>query len=77
MHGRDEKCVQYFGCKPEGKRPLGRPRCRWEDIIIMYLQEMGWEFVDWIHLAQNWDQLRAEHYNEQWISIKARNLLTS
>jgi hypothetical protein len=45
--------------KPEGKRPLGRSRHRWEDNIIMDLREMGWEGVDWIHLAQDWNQWRA------------------
>jgi hypothetical protein len=38
--------------KPEGKRPLGRPRRRWEDNIRMYVIEIGWEGVDWIPLAQ-------------------------
>jgi hypothetical protein len=38
--------------KPEGKRPLGRPRCRWEDNIKMDLQEVGCEGMDWIYLAQ-------------------------
>jgi hypothetical protein len=42
--------------KPEGKRPLGRPRHRWEDNIRMNLREIGWEGVDWIHLAQDRDQ---------------------
>jgi hypothetical protein len=37
-----EKCMQVFGWKPEGKRPLGRPRRRWEDTIKMNLQEVGW-----------------------------------
>jgi hypothetical protein len=36
--------------KPEGKRPLGRPRRRWKDNIRMDLGEMGWEVVDWMHL---------------------------
>jgi hypothetical protein len=45
--------------KPEGKRPLGRPRRRWEDNIRMDLGEIGWEGVDWIHLAQDRDQWRA------------------
>jgi hypothetical protein len=36
--------------KPEEKRPLGRPRRRWEDNIIMDLREIGSEDVDWIHL---------------------------
>jgi hypothetical protein len=38
--------------KPEGKRPLGRPRCRWVDNIRMDLGEVGWGDVDWIGLAQ-------------------------
>jgi hypothetical protein len=41
--------------KPEGKRPLGRPRHRWEYNNRMYLREIGWEGVDWMHLAQNRD----------------------
>jgi hypothetical protein len=39
--------------KPEGKRPLGRPRRRWEDNIRIYLRE--WDSVDWIDLAQDRD----------------------
>jgi hypothetical protein len=42
--------------KPEGKRPLGRPRCRWEDGIKMDLREIGWGGVEWIHLAQDRDR---------------------
>jgi hypothetical protein len=38
---------------PEGKRPLGRPRCRWVDNIRMDLGEVGWGDVDWICLAQD------------------------
>jgi len=38
-HGRDEKCIQYCGWKPEGKRPLGRRRHRWGDNIKMDLGE--------------------------------------
>jgi hypothetical protein len=46
--------------KPEGKRPLGRNRRRWEGNIRMDLGEIGWEgVVDWIHLAQVRDQWRA------------------
>ena len=40
---------------PEGKRPLGRPRCRWEDNIKMNLQEVGCGGMEWIKLAQNRD----------------------
>jgi hypothetical protein len=42
--------------KPEGKRPLGRPRHRWEDNIKMDFQEMGCWGIDWIKLAQDRDR---------------------
>ena len=42
--------------KPEGKRPLGRPRRRWEDNIKMDLQEVGCGGIDWIELAQDRDR---------------------
>ena len=45
--------------KPEGKRPLGRPRRRWEDNIKMHLQEVGWGDMDWIDLAEDGDRWRA------------------
>jgi hypothetical protein len=45
--------------KPEGKRPLGRPRRRWEDGIKMDLGETDWGGVAWIHLAQDRDRWRA------------------
>jgi hypothetical protein len=45
--------------KPEGKRPLGRPRGRWVVNIKMDLREIGWGGMDWIDLAQNRDQWRA------------------
>jgi hypothetical protein len=45
--------------KPDGKRPMGRPRLRWEDNIKMYLQEVGCKGIDWIHLAQYRDRWRA------------------
>jgi hypothetical protein len=45
--------------KPEGKRPLKRPRRRWEDGIKMNLREIGWGGVEWIHLAQDRDRWRA------------------
>jgi hypothetical protein len=43
--------------KPEGKRPLGRPKCRWEDNIKMVLREIGRGGMDWILL---------DHYGAQW-----------
>jgi hypothetical protein len=45
--------------KPEGKKPLGRPRRRWEDGVKMDLREIGWGSVEWIHLAQDRDHWRA------------------
>jgi hypothetical protein len=45
--------------KPEGKRPLGRPRCRWVGNIKMDLKEIGWGGMNWIHLAQDRYQWRA------------------
>ena len=45
--------------KPEGKRPLGRPRHRWEDNIKMDLQGVGCGGMDWIELAQDRDKWRA------------------
>jgi hypothetical protein len=45
--------------RPEEKRPLGRPRCRWEDNIKMDLREIGFGDVDWIHWAQDRDRWRA------------------
>jgi hypothetical protein len=45
--------------KPEGRRPQGRPRRRWEDNIKMDLREVGWGGMDWINLAQGRDRWRA------------------
>jgi hypothetical protein len=45
--------------KPEGKRPLGRPKHRWENNIKMDLQEMRCGGMDCIDLAQDWDKWRA------------------
>ena len=45
--------------KPEGKRPLGRPRRRWEDNIKIDLQEIGCGGMDWIELAQDRDKWQA------------------
>jgi hypothetical protein len=45
--------------KPERKRPLERPRRRWEDGIRIDLREIGWRDLEWIHLAQDRDRWRA------------------
>ena len=58
-YGGEVICIQGLVGKPEGKRPLGRPRCRWEDNIKMDLQEVGCGGMDWIELAQDWDRWQA------------------
>jgi hypothetical protein len=45
--------------KPEGKRPVGRPRRRWMDNFKLDLREIGWDGMDWIDLAQDRDQWKA------------------
>jgi hypothetical protein len=45
--------------KTEGKRPSGIPRRRWVDNIKMDLRKIGWDGMDWMDLAQVWDQWRA------------------
>jgi hypothetical protein len=61
MSSYEEKRNAYriFVGKPEGKRPLGRPRRRWVDNINMDLVEVGWNGMDWIDLAQDRDRWRA------------------
>jgi hypothetical protein len=58
MGEKRNACRLWMG-KPEGKRPLGRPRRRWVDNIRMDLVEVGWGDVDWIGLAQDRDRWRA------------------
>jgi hypothetical protein len=45
--------------RPEGRRPLGRPKRRWEDNIKMDLQEVGWNGVAWFDMTQDRDRWRA------------------
>ena len=56
--GEERGAYRVLVGKPEGKRPLGRPRRRWMDNISMYLQELGCVYVDWIGLAQDRDRWR-------------------
>jgi hypothetical protein len=57
--GEDRGVHTVLVGKPEGKRPFGRPRCRWEDSIKMDLQEDGGGCEDWMELAQDRDRWRA------------------
>ena len=56
---KGEVCTLLWLGKPEGKRPLGRPRLRWEDNIKMDLQEVGRVCGDWMELAKDRDRWRA------------------
>jgi hypothetical protein len=58
-HGAKRNACRVLVGKSGGKRPLGRPRHRWEDNIKVDLREIGWGGMDWIHLAQDRDQWRA------------------
>ena len=51
-------CKGSWWGKPEGKRPMGKPRLRWVDNIRMDLQEVGCGYIDWIGLAQDRDRWR-------------------
>jgi len=54
--GEKRNAYRIFLGKPEGKRPLGRPRRLWEDDITLCLRKIVWESMDWIRLAEYRDQ---------------------
>jgi hypothetical protein len=54
--GEKRNAYRILMRKPEGKRPLGRPRRRWVDNIKIDLREIRWDCMDWIDLAQDRDQ---------------------
>jgi hypothetical protein len=54
--GETRNAYRILVGKPEGKRPLGRPRRMWVDNIKIDHREMGWDGMDWIDLAQDRDQ---------------------
>jgi hypothetical protein len=58
-NGEKRNTYRILMGKPEGKRPLGRPRYRWVDNIKIYLREMRWDDMDCIDLAQDRHQWRA------------------
>ncbi|KAJ4436469.1 hypothetical protein ANN_16500 [Periplaneta americana] len=57
--GESRNAYRVLVGRPEGKRPLGRPRRRWEDNIKMDLREVGYDDRDWLNLAQDRDRWRA------------------
>jgi hypothetical protein len=57
--GEKRNAYRILVGKPEGRRPLGRPRRKWVDNIKMDLRGIGWGGMDWIDLAQDRDQWRA------------------
>jgi hypothetical protein len=58
-HGEKRNPNRILVKKPEGNRPLGRPRRRWDDNIIMELRGIGKGVMDWIDIAQDRNQWRA------------------
>jgi hypothetical protein len=73
----DKNAYRILVGKPEGKRPLGRPRPSWEDNIKMDLREIGWCGMGWIDLTLNRDQWGGpfEHGNEPSGSVKCWEIL--
>jgi hypothetical protein len=57
--GEKRNAYRILVGKPEGRRPLGRPRRRWVDNIKVDLREIGQDGVDWVNLAQDSDHWRA------------------
>jgi hypothetical protein len=76
IHVADEKWIYSFSGETYGRRPLRRPRHRWEDITID-IKEIGWEGMDFIHLAQERDKVSicCEHSIESPRSIKCAEFL--
>jgi hypothetical protein len=80
MYGEKGGIYRVLVGKPEIKRPLGRPRRRWEDNIRMDLQEVGYGVMDWIELAQDRDRWLVLFFkcdNEPSVSIKCGEFLCS
>ena len=73
--GRVARMEQYRNAyrdlvgNPEGKRPSGRPRRRWEDNIKMDLREVGCNFGEWIDLAEDMDQWRAYVWTVMYLRV--------
>ena len=77
--GEERMAYRVLVGKPEGRRPLGRPRRRWVDNITTDLQEVGCGFMDWIGLTQDRDRWRTlvSAVMNLWVPWNAGNFLTS
>jgi hypothetical protein len=75
MYGGEERCMQVLVGTPEGRRPLGRSRNRWECNIKMDLREVRLRGIDWIGLAQGHVAGCCELGNEPSGSIKCREFI--
>jgi hypothetical protein len=75
--GEERDAYRILVGRPEGRRPLERPRRRWEDDIKIDLQEVGWGGMDWIDMSQDRDRWRGccECGNEPSGSIKRGEFL--
>jgi hypothetical protein len=56
---REKRCIQSFGGETGRKRPLGRPRHRWDGNITIYHLDVGWRGKDWTDLSQSRERWRA------------------
>jgi hypothetical protein len=75
-NGEERNAYRLLVGKPEGRRPLGRPRCRWVDNIRMDLGKVWWGDVDWIGLAKDRNRWRAvvNSILNLWVSCNAGKL---
>jgi hypothetical protein len=69
--GEKRNAYRLLVGKPEGKRPLGRPKRRWVDNIRMDLGEVGWGDVDWIGLAQD-RNMGSARVQQLWFCLVAK-----
>jgi hypothetical protein len=76
---RDIENIFRFGRIVDRKGPLGRPRCGWEDNIKMYVREIGWGGMNWIHLSRYRDQGRVPVVNSLVVErlVVAQEVLSS
>jgi hypothetical protein len=74
-NGENIKAHRLVMGKPEGKRPLGRPRCGWLDNISIGLGEIGWGGQDWSDSGQGQVEGPCECGNEPSVSMKCRKII--